>query len=104
MHSAASDKSLKDDCGINKFRVSFSTPKRGPEVHRPRLEVDGHHEIRLLLSFYSVEIYTIILSIWLSSSMSPHGQKMTARAPDITSMHQAERRRKGGRAKGVHFS
>lgn len=95
---SASDKSLKANSGLNKYRVYFFMYKGSPEIYRPRLEVDIHHEIKLLLIFY-----TVILSTWLPASVLPHGQKMTDRGPGITSTYQAE---KGeiGRAKGVHFS
>lgn len=67
-------------------------------MDRPRLEVNVHHEIKLLLSFYIV-----IFSIWLASLMLPLSQKMAAKAPDITSMYQAEKRRKDEKVKGCAF-
>lgn len=69
----------------------------------PGLQIEGavdvHHEIKLLFSFN-----TVILSIWLLSLVLPQGEKMIARAPDVTFMYQAETRRKCRWAKGMHFS
>lgn len=93
LHSAASDKSLKDNSGLNKLRGYFPTRKWSPRVYRTRLEGDAHHVIKLLFSFY-----TVILSIWRLSSMLPHGQKMIDRAPDAISMYLAEK--KGGKVGG----
>lgn len=57
-----------------------------------------HHVIKLLFSFY-----TVILSIWRLSSMLPPGQKMTDRAPDTTSMYQAEEKEERWKDKGYAF-